>query len=149
MAKVTNFAELAKTKGVQTIVLPGWEDGKDFVCLAKRPSVFNMASTGHIPNPLMGSVHKLFSGSVKDITSVSYKDQADVFLTLAKYALVEPTFDEITDAGMELTDDQLTALYAFAVGGVARLDSFRASIRPRTGTDGAAVQDKAVAPADD
>ena len=143
MSKVIDLAAVAAKHGVQEIVLPGWDAAEPFVCKARRPSVFNMASTGHIPNPLMGAVQKMFSGAAREVEAVPLDQQAKVMIQLAKYALVEPAYDEIEAAGLTLTDEQLMNIYAFALGGARVLEPFRALLRSGAGEHGADVQGNA------
>lgn len=149
MGNIVDLAALAAKHGIQEIVLPGWDVSEPFECKAKRPSIFNMASTGHIPNPLMGAVQKMFSNSEKDADSVPLDQQAKVMIQIARYALVEPSYDEIEAAGLTLTDEQLMTIYAYAIGGAAVLEPFRKRLRGGVGEHGDAVQSAAEQPAGD
>ena len=53
------------------------------------------------------------------------KDIFDVCVVIAKAALVEPTYEDIKNAGMELSDNQLMAIFSYTQTGVKALDSFR------------------------
>ena len=149
MTNTTNLADVAANKIVQTLELPGWDEDHTFVCKAKRPSLYNMVSMGLIPNPLLSAVQQMFSGNAKVVDAVPLDKQAQTLMTIAKYALVNPTYDQITEAGLELTDNQLLCLYSFALGGAQRLAAFRSAIRPGTGDDGDAVQGEAEQPIGD
>ena len=60
--EITDLSAVAEKHGaVQTITLPGWGGDDAFICKAKRPSLFNMAATGLIPNPLLNTVQQLFT----------------------------------------------------------------------------------------
>lgn len=48
-----------------------------------------------------------------------------MFLPIAKAALVSPSYSEIEEAGITLTDMQLQEIYSFATGGVKELENFR------------------------
>lgn len=143
MGKIIDLAAVAAKHGVQDIILPGWDKGELFECRAKRPTLYNMASLGMIPNPLLKPIQTLFSGVRKDIDEVPVADQAKSLIQMAKYALVEPTYDELTEAGLTLTDEQLLTLYAFAIGGAAALEPFRDRLRGGAGGDGEVVPDEA------
>ena len=93
-----------------------------------------------IPNPLLETVQQLFMASAKKIEKISLEKQANALIQMARYALVEPTLDDIVAAGLTLTDEQLLALYAFAIGGAAALAPFRQGVRQRPDGDGQDVQ---------
>ena len=48
-----------------------------------------------------------------------------MLLEIARAALVKPSFDELEEAGIELTDEQLVAIFQFTQLGVKALDRFR------------------------
>lgn len=143
MGEMIDLAALAAKHGVQEIVLPGWEPGEVFPCKAKRPSIYNMASLGHIPNPLMGAAQKLFSGNAKLADETPLDEQAKVMISMARYALVEPSYADLEAAGIALTDEQLMCIYVYALKGVAVLEPFRALLRGGVSGDGAYVPDAA------
>lgn len=125
--------------------LPGWVPGEDFVCRLRRPTLTGMtAAVGFVPNPLMPVVASLFLPTGKKIDAIPQDQQSKAMQAMARYALVEPTFDEITEAGLELTDQQYAAIYAFALGGAAALDRFRGIAGGQPGGDGADLQHAAV-----
>lgn len=135
MGEKINLAALAAKHGIQEIVLPGWDE-EPFVCKAKRPSVFNMAAMGLIPNPLMDAVQAMFSGNRERVDAVPLDQQGKVAIQIARYALVEPTYAELEAAGIALTDEQLTNIYVFALGGARVLEPFRALLRGGVSGDG-------------
>ncbi|MEG2623330.1 MAG: hypothetical protein RSC06_10560 [Clostridia bacterium] len=139
MVNEIDLAAIAAKHGVQEIELPGWDE-QPFNVLAKRPTLYNMAATGFIPNPLLDTVRTMFFATAKEIDVLPADKQAKALIQMAKYALVRPTYDEIADAGLTLTDAQLLTLYAFATGGAAVLDAFRRAMRGGNERDGAAVQ---------
>ena len=61
----------------------------------KRPSILALAAAGAIPNPLMKTARKLFYSGV------------------------------LEEAGIELTDEQLVAIFQFTQLGAKALDRFR------------------------
>ena len=44
---------------------------------------------------------------------------------IAKATLMQPTYDDIINAGMELSDDQIMAIFNYTQNGVKALESFR------------------------
>lgn len=110
-----------KTSKIETI--PGWF-GETVEVELKRPSILALAATGAIPNPLMKTARKLFySGISPDGGDLA--EEGRVLLEVAKAALVKPSFDELETAGIELTDEQLIAIFQFTQLGAKALDRFR------------------------
>ena len=44
---------------------------------------------------------------------------------MGKASLEEPSFDDIKEAGLELTDEQMMAIFSYSQEGVKALESFR------------------------
>ena len=110
-----------KTSKIETI--PGWF-GETVEIELRRPSILSLAATGAIPNPLMKTARKLFySGISPDGGDLA--EEGRVLLEVAKAALVKPSFDELEAAGIELTDEQLIAIFQFTQLGAKALDRFR------------------------
>lgn len=108
---------------IQTVELPGWTEDEPFVAKLRRPSLLDMAARGYIPNELMISARKLFcEGCDADLP---LDELGRLLVSVAKRALVEPTWDELEQSDRGLTDIQLTAIYGFAQAGVRALDCFR------------------------
>jgi len=119
----------ARICAFQTVQLPGWNDDESFEAKLRRPSLLAMAAGGVIPNELMGAAQKLFGEGFD--AAMPLDQLGRLLLAVAREALVEPTFDEITSQGVQLTDLQLAAIYSFAQSGVRALEPFR----QRTGSD--------------
>lgn len=107
--------------------LPGFDPEKTIAVKARRPSILRLAQDGTIPNPLLDAAAQLFeSGPVKSIKSGSaLKSMGELLILMAKSCLVSPTYDELEQAGIILTDTQLLAIYNYAVSGVRALERFR------------------------
>lgn len=117
MTNTTSF------KTSQVVTLPGWF-GETVEMELKRPSILALAAAGAIQNPLMKTARKLFySGISPDGGDLA--EEGRVLLEVAKAALVKPTFDELEAAGIELTDEQLIAIFQFTQLGAKALDRFR------------------------
>lgn len=132
MAKAIEQAEVQSTKDLQQIKarmetqvqeLPDFGDGVPFHARLRRVSLLEMAQNGSIPNELLGAVSDLYFKGTAGMKSI--KDTAESFSFVAEKSLVEPTYQEIQEAGLSLTDAQLLAIYLFSVGGVSSLRSFR------------------------
>ena len=107
----------------QLVSLPGW-DGGNWECELKRPSILAMAASGAIPNPLMKTARRLFYSGVSP-DGGDLAEEGRVLLEIARAALVKPSLDELEEAGIELTDEQLVAIFQFTQLGAKALDRFR------------------------
>ena len=124
-----NSLDAIKTSKIETI--PGWF-GETVEVELKRPSILSLAATGAIPNPLMKTARKLFySGISPDGGDLA--EEGRVLLEVAKAALVKPSFDELEAAGIELTDEQLVAIFQYIPLGAKALDRF---LQPPANPDG-------------
>ena len=87
-----------------------------------------LVKSGKIPNNLLVKTNELFiqDGAGFDTEDNNMmKDLCDVLETIAGETLVEPSYDDLKAAGVELTDEQLMALFSYSQRGVAALESFR------------------------
>ena len=117
MTNTTSF------KTSQVVTLPGWF-GETVEMELKRPSILALAAAGAIQNPLMKTARKLFYSGINP-DGGDLAEEGRVLLEVAKAALVKPTFDELEAAGIELTDEQLIAIFQFTQLGAKALDRFR------------------------
>ena len=114
---------LETIKTSQVVTLPGWcGDTVEFEL--KRPSILALAASGAIANPLMKTARKLFYSGVSP-DGGDLAEEGRVLLEIARAALVKPSFDELEEAGIALTDEQLVAIFQFTQLGVKALDRFR------------------------
>lgn len=103
--------------------IPGW--GEENICVKlRRPSLLLMAKGGTIPNSLMATAQKLFNGG-KGTTEIPLKEMAELLYIVAEHALVEPSMKELEEAGLELTDLQLSSIFNFTQLGCKALEPFR------------------------
>lgn len=125
---VTSITDLTAYAKGQIVRFPDFAEGQPFVARVRRPSMLVLAKTGKIPNALMHSAGKLFSDGGSGLDSDDEKmlsNLFDVTEVICKAALIEPTYDEIKNAGLELSDDQLMAIFNYTQTGVKALESFR------------------------
>ncbi|MCD2492731.1 esterase [Lacrimispora sp. NSJ-141] len=124
---VSKLEELKKYAGGSEVELPGFVSDEPFVVKLKRPSLLEMAESGTISNPLLGTAAELFrDGVTKPINSgEKFKDMAQVLHCIAEAALVEPSYQELKEAGIQLTDFQLLHIYDYVQTGVNALKLFR------------------------
>ena len=121
---VTSIEKLKKIAQGQEVELQGWDE-EPFVCILKRPSLLGLVENGDIPNPLLHAAYILFNGSNNPKDQVNLKEMNDLYRIIAKAAMVNPTYDQVVEAGLELTDMQLLEIYRFTQLGVKSLISFR------------------------
>ena len=62
-----------------------------------------------------------------------------MLLTIAKASMVAPTYEELEAHGVELTDEQLVAIFRFSQLGVKSLERFRQLSSDHDGVDGGAA----------
>ena len=118
---ILNILDSIKTS--QVVTLPGWcGDTVEFELI--RPSILALAAAGAIANPLLKTARKLFYSGVSP-DGGDLAEEGRVVLEIAKAAMVKPTFDELEAAGIELTDEQLIAIFQFTQLGAKALDRFR------------------------
>ncbi len=125
--KVTTIYDLQQYAGGQIVRLPDFAEGQPFVARMRRPSLLIMAKKGKIPNRLLATATELFNGGGSNNANndTILSDTYDVCEAIAEAALVEPTMAEIEAAGLELSDNQLIAIFNYAQRGVEALDNFR------------------------
>lgn len=126
---VTSIEELKQYSSGTLVELPCFAEGQHFVARLKRPSLLGMVKQRKIPNTLLVRANELF---VQDGTTGFDPDEEnmmeqmfDVLELMAKETFVEPTYSEIKDAGIELTDEQMMFIFNYAQLGVKALESFR------------------------
>ena len=119
---ITSIEELCKKASPKVVELPGW-DGETVHFKLKRPSMLGLASQGLIPNSLLAAAQKVFTQSVD--STVTLQDISKVMQVIAKAAMVSPTYDELKSNNIDLTDEQLTAIFAYTQEGLNGLEQFR------------------------
>lgn len=125
---VTDIADLRFYANGQVVELPSFAEGMPFVARLRRPSMLFLAKTGQIPNTLLAKAGQLFNGGGASLDSDDVNmlsDVYDIVMVIVKASLVSPTIDEIHDAGLELSDDQIMAIFNYTQGGIKALEQFR------------------------
>ena len=125
--KVTSIYDLQRYAKGQIVRLPDFAEGQPFVARMRRPSLLIMAKSGKIPNRLLSTATNLFNGgNDKNANTDSLlSDTYDVCEAIAEAALVEPTLSDIKNSGIELSANQLIAIFNYAQRGIEALDNFR------------------------
>ena len=121
--KAITIEELKKVK-TQIIQISDFSGEGTFNVEVRRPSLLTLATSGNIPNELIGDVNDLFFGKKeeKDIEMVKLKE---IYDGIVKATLVSPTFEELKENDIQLTEVQVGELYKYVVGGVKELKYFR------------------------
>lgn len=107
---------------------PDFAEGQPFVARVRRPSMLVLAKQGKIPNTLLSSANELFSKGGAGMDGDNENMLADIYSIteiVCEAALKEPTYQQIKDAGLELSDDQLMAIFNYTQTGAKALESFR------------------------
>ena len=129
--QITSIDQLKNYKAGQVVELPAFGDGQPFIARLRRPSMMSLAKRGKIPNELLNSANSLFErgpqglmqkGKFDDETMTKLFDIIDV---ICEASFIEPSYRDIKDAGVELTDDQYMFIFNYTQNGVQALDSFR------------------------
>lgn len=121
---ITSLDDLKKIAEGQEVELLGWGE-EPFVCRLKRPSMLGLVAGGEIPNPLLNAAYILFNGAKTTKDVINMKEQKELLTIMAKAAMVEPTYADLEEIGLELTDTQLLEIYNYTQIGVKALTSFR------------------------
>lgn len=126
---VTTLHDLQTYTNGSIVKLPDFAEGQPLVARLKRPSMLALAAHGQIPNSLLTTASQMFTGDVNQQVAVNdsnvLKDMYDICHTMAQATLVEPTLADIEKAGLELTDEQLMAIFNYTQAGIKALENFR------------------------
>ena len=112
----------------ELVELPKFKNNSEFVARLRRPSLLKLVRSGKIPNTLLTKTNELFieSGKGFDTDDTKLLDELfEVLEIIAGETFVEPKYEDIVNAGIELTDEQLMFLFTYSQQGVQDLESFR------------------------
>lgn len=126
--KVTSFEELKEYAKGHIVELPPFADDQPFVAMLKRPSMIDMVSSGVLPNSLLSMATSMFmkgANSVEDDDFESLKSLGEVLEYICENSFIQPTYKQIKESGVELTDDQKMFMFNYCQVGVKALESFR------------------------
>lgn len=125
---ITSITDLHAYGQGQVVRFPDFAEGQPFVARVRRPSMLVLAKQGKIPNALLTSANQLFAkgGSGMDADDPAMLgDIYDVCEVIAEAALIQPTYGDIKNAGITLSDDQIMAIFSYTQTGIKALESFR------------------------
>ena len=126
--RVTTIEELKKSSMGELVELPRFTEDIPFVARLKKPSMLGLAKRGKIPNSLLVKANELFmagSDSIDVDEDNMMSEMVSVLEIIAEESFIEPTYSEIVEAGIELTDAQLMCVFQYTQSGVQALESFR------------------------
>jgi len=126
---ITTIEELKKYAEGDIVELPPFSQGRPFVAKLSRPSMMELVKCGKIPNSLLKSANELFSngisGAFDEDKETALTDLFEVIDVICEASFVEPTYKQIKDSGVKLTDEQLMFVFNYSQAGVKALESFR------------------------
>ncbi|MEY7998604.1 hypothetical protein AB8U03_00060 [Clostridium sp. Mt-5] len=138
--RVTSLEELKK-QYTEVIELRPFAGEKSIHVRVKRLSILGLCQEGEIPNQLLGVARKLFYQ--EDIQKVDLKEYGNIIDIICKNTLIEPSIEQLKEAGLKLTDEQKLELWAYSQLGVEGLKSFRKIKKDSfSDNDGKDIQDK-------
>lgn len=125
----SNVEQLIKYSQGTLVNLPAFGSEQPFTARLKRPSILALAKSGKIPNTLMSAAISLFSGKTSEVMTSTNPEALtslfEIMEILCDAAFVEPTWKELKDNKIELTDEQLMAVFQFTQDGIKALEPFR------------------------
>lgn len=124
--QITSLEALQGYSKGQIVEFPPFAEGQPLVARIKRPSLLALAKSGKIPNSLLTTANGLFAG--KGINTKSDSALPELFQildSLCEASFIEPTYDQLKGAGLELTDEQLMFIFNYAQTGTKALEAFR------------------------
>lgn len=123
---VTSIEQLKEYSRGQVVELPPFADDQPFVARLKRPSMLALVASGKIPNKLVQTANNLFvKGTVNTKNDKALPEMLSVFDTICESCFVEPTYAELKEAKIELTDEQMLFVFQYTQKGVDALENFR------------------------
>jgi hypothetical protein len=124
---ITSIEELRKYKEGTVVEFPPFGDGQPFVARITRPSMMSLMKAGKIPNTLLNTANSLFTGSkiADGNDDESLTKVFGVLDVICEACFLEPTYSQLKDNGIELTDDQYMFIFNYTQRGVKALENFR------------------------
>lgn len=122
--KIFNIEEM-KAMAAPVVAIPNFDNTGTINVRLRRPRLLDMARQGEIPNHLIGIANQMLLGKQNNAKLDDKKSLEQISSIMELYAracLVEPTYEEFKEV---ITDEQGDAIFAFAMGEVSGLDSFR------------------------
>ena len=128
MMHVTTISDLQSYAQGTVVRFPDFGDGQPFVARVRRPSMLVLAKQGKIPNSLLTTAGELFSkggGGMDADNENMLGNMYNIMDIIATAALIQPSMEEIRSVGLELSDDQMMAIFNYTQAGIKALEPFR------------------------
>lgn len=129
--KVCTLEDLKKVFGGEIVDLPGFSaELPVFTVRLRRPSLMAMVKKGKIPNELLVEANSLFTRGASGAMNTNMnnpdamKNMFEILDALCEASFVEPKYRDMQSAGIELTDEQLLAVFNYTQNGVDALKQF-------------------------
>lgn len=126
---ITSFEDLKNYANGEVVELPSFAAGQPFMARLRRPSMMALVKKGKIPNALLSSANELFANGVQGVFDPekedTLKDMFELFDAICEASFVQPTYQEVKDSGIEMTDEQLMFIFEYSQAGVKALEPFR------------------------
>lgn len=123
---MSEILSIEQLKNMATIVIeiPDFEGTGTIKVRVQKPRLMAMAAQGKIPNHLLGIVNNMMFPSKKEKREPNIEEIAKIYELYCRACLVEPSYDEIKDI---MTDEQMSAIFDWAMGDVEKLETFRSN----------------------
>lgn len=131
--QITSLSQIKKDASGEVVELPPFSAGTQFCARLRRPSMLSLVAKGTIPNTLLVRTQEMFLGSTDENGKREYdtedtelmKDMYNILELIASVSFVEPSYKELVDNDIALTDEQLMFVFNYVQAGVEELDTFR------------------------
>lgn len=123
MSEILSIEQL-KNMATTIIEIPDFEGTGTIKVRVQKPRLMAMVAQGKIPNHLLGIVNNMMFPSKKEKKEPNIEEIAKIYELYCRACLVEPSYDEIKDI---MTDEQMSAIFDWAMGDVKKLETFRAN----------------------
>lgn len=129
MLKITTLEQLKQYAKGDIVELPPFAQNRPFIARLNRPSLMSLVEQGKIPNTLLARANELFSsgvaGAFDEENEDILKQLFELMEIICEASFIEPTYAEIKESGIVLTDEQRMFVYNYGQAGVRALESFR------------------------
>ncbi len=127
--ELTSLEDLKEYANGSLVELPPFANNQKFVARLRRPSMLALVKNGKIPNQLLSTANELFAGNNNSIVDADDNSAMsklfEVIDVLCDSCFISPSYKEIKEAGVELTDEQLMFVFNYTQHGVRALKTFR------------------------
>lgn len=126
--QATSFEQLLNYAQGSLIQLPEFDTGMPLYVRMKRPSMLDLMAQGKIPNPLAHTATSIFSKGGRGVDQedpVQMKELTEILHIFCETSFIQPTYSQIKEAGLTLTDEQLMFVFNYVQAGTKALEKFR------------------------